>query len=169
MIDVTIQSIQGIADEAGVKLQADVQTDAVLNCDPDRIIQVITDLVSNAIKFSPRGAEIVIKVRNTDNMCRFSVIDNGPGIRADQMPKLFGLFQQLDSSDSRPKGGTGLAWRSAKRSSNSTAAKSVLRAKLAFGSTFHFTFRFTNANKQLPLLESSRSLPRESFCSWRMI
>jgi PAS domain S-box-containing protein len=138
LIDATISSIQGIADEAGVKLTADVQTDAVLNCDSDRMIQVITNLVSNAIKFSPRGSEISVKVRNTIDMCRFSVIDNGPGISADQMPKLFGLFQQLDSSDSRPKGGTGLGLAICKAIVEQHGGKVGVNSNVGVGSTFYF-------------------------------
>jgi PAS domain S-box-containing protein len=137
LIDATTSSLQSIADEAGVKLTTDVQTDAVLNCDSDRMIQVITNLVSNAIKFSPRGSEISVKVRNTVDTCRFSVIDNGPGIRADQMPKLFGLFQQLDSSDSRPKGGTGLGLAICKAIVEQHGGK-IGVSSAGTGSTFYF-------------------------------
>jgi signal transduction histidine kinase len=69
---------------------------------------VITNLVDNAIKFSPLESTITIRVEARFDTVRFSVVDQGPGIARDQLDKLFKVFQQLDSSDSRKQGGTGL-------------------------------------------------------------
>ncbi len=108
IVDLTIQGTAGMALEFGVKLVSGVTTEREIPADQDRLIQVLTNLVSNAIKFSPRDAEVVVNVEDDGSFCRFSVTDKGPGIPEDQLSKLFGLFQQLDSTDSRPKGGTGL-------------------------------------------------------------
>jgi signal transduction histidine kinase len=98
-----------LGDPVNVKLSSKISKEGDLRCDRDRILQVLTNLISNAIKFSPRDSEVLIIVEaGTKNGFRFSVIDHGEGIAEHDMPKLFGLFQQLDSSDSRPKGGTGL-------------------------------------------------------------
>lgn len=105
----TIEGIRGMAVDAGVTLKDNILSSGQVECDEDRMIQVITNLVSNAIKFSPKNSDVTIQLERTpDNCFRFSVIDRGPGIPKEQMHKLFGKFQQLDQTDSRKKGGTGL-------------------------------------------------------------
>jgi signal transduction histidine kinase len=66
-------------------------------------------LISNAIKFSAAGQSVHVAVsRTSENATRFTVSDHGVGIQADDIPKLFGIFQQLDSSDTRANEGSGL-------------------------------------------------------------
>ena len=72
-------------------------------------MQILTNLVSNAIKFSPRGGVIHIRVEVVaSGRVRFSVSDQGAGIAEAHRARLFSKFHQVDSSDSRGKGGTGL-------------------------------------------------------------
>jgi PAS domain S-box-containing protein len=82
---------------------------ARVRVDQERLVQVITNLLSNAAKFSPRGA--VVEVTATESppgWARVSVRDQGPGIADAFQDKLFQRFFQADASDSRQKGGTGL-------------------------------------------------------------
>ncbi len=103
------ESLKGMAEAAGVYLENAVHSDVKLLCDRDRITQVLNNLVSNAIKFSGINQTVLIKFApSRPGVYRFSVIDRGPGIGMAEQGKLFGLFQQLDASDSRKKGGTGL-------------------------------------------------------------
>jgi CheY-like chemotaxis protein len=84
------------------------QRDAVAG-DQDRVIQVLTNLVSNALKFSPEDGEVTIAVGDgAPGFMRFTVTDQGPGISEDQHARLFGRFVQLDAADTRKRGGTGL-------------------------------------------------------------
>ena len=77
--------------------------------DPDRILQTLNNLISNAIKFSPEGSEIHLTARNIDeNEALIEVRDQGRGIPADKLEHIFDRFQQGDASDSRAMGGTGL-------------------------------------------------------------
>ena len=81
---------------------------AAFKADADRIIQTLTNLIGNAVKFSPRGGTVQIgSVRRSDEIL-FTVRDGGRGIPADQLESIFGRFQQVDSTDSRQSGGTGL-------------------------------------------------------------
>ena len=81
---------------------------AALEADADRIIQTLTNLIGNAVKFSPRGGTVQISsLRRRDDIL-FTVRDGGRGIPADKLESIFGRFQQVDSSDSRQSGGTGL-------------------------------------------------------------
>lgn len=92
---------------ADVTLSVDTAR-AALEADPDRIIQTLTNLIGNAVKFSPRGGTVQISsLRRSDDIL-FTVSDSGRGIPADKLESIFGRFQQVDSSDSRQSGGTGL-------------------------------------------------------------
>ena len=77
--------------------------------DPDRLQQTLTNLIGNAIKFSPNGGEIhlVARLLNLDE-ARIEVHDQGRGVPADKLESIFERFKQVDASDSRAKGGTGL-------------------------------------------------------------
>jgi len=109
ILDRLITSVQPLSNSARVQLLKEVQTNSEVYLDVDRTLQILTNLVDNAIKFSPADNIVTIRVelRNADTV-RFSVVDKGPGIPKDQITKLFKVFQQLDSSDSRRTGGTGL-------------------------------------------------------------
>lgn len=76
--------------------------------DPDRMIQVMTNLLSNASKFSPSEGQITVRVDVLDDAVSISVADQGPGIPEDQFDRIFERFTQVDSSDTRAEGGTGL-------------------------------------------------------------
>jgi two-component system sensor histidine kinase VicK len=80
-----------------------------VSADPDRILQALNNLISNAIKFSPPGSEIHLTARNLDdNEALIEVEDQGRGIPVEKLENIFDRFQQGDASDSRSKGGTGL-------------------------------------------------------------
>lgn len=90
-----------------IKLKDDVK-DVQCEVDPDRIIQVLTNLLSNAAKFSPSDGRIVIDVSAPESDLLISVIDQGPGVPDDQHERIFERFTQVDASDTRGEGGTGL-------------------------------------------------------------
>jgi PAS domain S-box-containing protein len=103
-----LNTLRGIAQQGSISLVAEA-TDVYFEGDRDRLIQVLTNLVSNAVKFSPENCSVVVRVASTGHeRVRFSVSDSGPGIPEFAREKLFTAFHQVDSSDSRAKGGTGL-------------------------------------------------------------
>ncbi len=139
LVDTTFQAIRGLADDAGVTLTKSIEFNEALYCDPDRIVQVLTNLISNAIKFSDKGKEVKIRVTETEKgRARFAIIDQGPGIRDDQMNKLFAKFQQLDSSDTRKKGGTGLGLAISKAIIVQHGGEVGVETSVGKGSTFWF-------------------------------
>ncbi len=93
--------------DAGVTLSVE-PLDAPLHADPDRVVQTLTNLISNAIKFSPSGGSVDVSAARRGRDVLFQVRDSGRGIPQDQLENVFGRFQQVDASDSREKGGTGL-------------------------------------------------------------
>jgi len=79
-----------------------------VNGDADRLMQVLTNLLSNAAKFSSRGGDVEILVKKEGEKVRIAVQDHGPGIPEDFRDQIFGKFTQADGADNRAKGGTGL-------------------------------------------------------------
>ncbi len=99
--------VQGIADAAGVAIFLE-KVDATVSLDRDRIVQTLTNLLGNAIKFSPRGAAVRLSGSVDRQNFTFRITDEGRGVPVDQLDTIFERFQQVDASDSRDKGGSGL-------------------------------------------------------------
>lgn len=113
--------------------------------DPQRLKQVINNLISNAIKFSTHGNIIVraASLGETDNQSeiKFSVTDNGIGLTEEQQQNLFSAFTKVDNSDSRFQGGTGLGLAIAKGLVDRMNGEIGVESELQKGSTFWFTVR----------------------------
>jgi signal transduction histidine kinase len=103
----SIQVIQATADAAGVTLRSDV-ADLTVLADADRIVQALVNLLGNAVKFSDRGGVVTLTVERHRDGVLFSVGDRGRGIPADRLESIFERFRQVDASDARERGGTGL-------------------------------------------------------------
>lgn len=86
----------------------DESTNAFVHADEDRIIQLLINLIGNAIKFSPNGGDIIIGVRNINETVQVSIQDHGIGIPESAIPSLFQKFKRVDNSSRRKIGGTGL-------------------------------------------------------------
>ena len=102
-----MQIVQALAVEANVTLVVNA-TEAPVWIDRDHIIQTLTNLLTNAIKFSPPGSTVWLSAEQQGNQIVFQVKDKGRGIPADKLEVIFERFQQVDASDSRRRGGTGL-------------------------------------------------------------
>jgi PAS domain S-box-containing protein len=104
-----IEANQGYAEQYEVKfILATSDPDLVVRGDRDRLNQVMANLLSNAAKFSPTGGEIEIAAIRHNGVARVSVSDFGPGIPDEFQEDIFEKFTQVDSSDTRQVGGTGL-------------------------------------------------------------
>lgn len=137
LVQKTVDGITGMAEERKVSIIKELKTGGPLDCDEDRIIQILTNLISNAIKFSPKESAVTLRLEpGTPGFFRFSVIDQGPGIPKEQMHKLFGKFQQLDSSDSRKNEGTGLGLAISKALVESHGGKMGVDSEVGKGSRF---------------------------------
>ena len=109
LLRAAVEGVRGMAEQTHVHLRAVAHAPIHLSGDRDRLLQVITNFLSNAIKYSSEGGLVEVRSERTrDGRLRIDVSDHGPGIPAHKLGKLFGKFQQLDSSDARAKQGTGL-------------------------------------------------------------
>jgi two-component system, OmpR family, sensor histidine kinase VicK len=108
--------------------------------DPDRVLQTLTNLISNAIKFSSQGGEIHLQARKIDdNEAELMVTDQGRGIPEDKLESIFERFQQVDASDSRAMGGTGLGLAICRSIISQHGGRIWATSTFGKGSTFHFT------------------------------
>lgn len=110
MVEDAIQSHQGLAEKFKVRLRAEVPDGDALfvHGDESRLMQVMSNMISNAAKFSSDGGEVIVGARLHEGGVRIYVQDQGSGIPPGSREKVFGRFSQLDSSDQRRTGGTGL-------------------------------------------------------------
>jgi signal transduction histidine kinase/CheY-like chemotaxis protein len=107
----SIDTMSAIADAAGISLTLSVAASShsvFFDGDPDRIQQVLTNLISNAIKFSPAGASIRLRLEADAQSIYLRVSDSGRGIPVEKLDSIFDRFEQVEASDARQKGGTGL-------------------------------------------------------------
>ncbi|HEY9850569.1 MAG TPA: PAS domain S-box protein [Leptolyngbyaceae cyanobacterium] len=109
--------------------------------DGDRIIQVLTNLVSNAIKFSLPNTTVYLtaQTQTKDNIALFQVKDRGKGIPEEKLEKIFDRFEQVDASDSRQKGGTGLGLAICRSIVEQHGGHIWVESRIGVGSTFYFT------------------------------
>ena len=120
----------------------------VVRVDPDRLTQVVTNLLSNAAKFSPRGGVVSVSVARRGEQVRVAVSDMGPGIPQEFRHRIFQKFAQADSSDTRQKGGTGLGLSISKAIVERMGGQIGFETRPGAGTTFYF-------NLPVPCLEDA--------------
>jgi signal transduction histidine kinase/DNA-binding response OmpR family regulator len=118
----------------------------MLVCDDQRLAQIITNLMSNAVKFTPQHGTITMRtslVSDVDGVCeiRFDVTDTGVGISKEQQSRLFNAFEQAESSTTRKYGGTGLGLAISKRIAEMMDGGISVSSEIDKGSTFSFTIK----------------------------
>jgi PAS domain S-box-containing protein len=152
LVNNAVDAMRGMAQDRAVSLWTDCSHRCILTVDMDRATQVMTNLISNAIKYSDAGGAIHVSAALSEKpgMLRFSIKDQGPGIAEDVRHKLFRKFQQIDSSDTRAKEGTGLGLAISKAIVEQHGGTIGMDGALGLGSTFWF---------ELPI--SAERLPQE--------
>ncbi|MDM7325190.1 MAG: ATP-binding protein, partial [Thermus sp.] len=102
------RSFQGVARLSGVAFQVEVEELPLLEADPDRMVQVVGNLLSNAFKFTPPGGRVRLAAREEGRSVVVEVEDTGPGIPKGELPKLFQRYARAKNAQTRGVAGTGL-------------------------------------------------------------
>ncbi|MEO0868989.1 MAG: ATP-binding protein, partial [Cyanobacteria bacterium J06642_11] len=102
------QSFQAYCDRKHITLSTQIQPCPSVYLDLEKFDKVVYNILSNAVKFTPAGGSIQINLNTFENRCYLEIEDTGIGIRKEQLPHIFGRFQQADGSASRTHEGTGL-------------------------------------------------------------
>ena len=126
------------------------------NIDPDHFREVVSNLIENAIKYTPSG-EVVVNVTGDDKQISVSVKDSGIGIPAEDIPHLFQKFYRVDNSDTREIGGTGLGLYLSRRLAEAMSGNLRVESKYKEGSTFYLEIPRMSSSEAKQRLESAEA------------
>jgi PAS domain S-box-containing protein len=143
VVNDVVNLLRGLAVDKGLELKTAVDDDLppLVNGDPGRLRQVLTNLVGNAIKFSQAGDITVRAIAGTagSDIVRFEVIDAGDGIPHRKLEAIFEEFVQADASTTRKNGGTGLGLAISRHLVGLMGGEIGVSSRVGTGSTFWFT------------------------------
>ena len=150
LVTAAVESLSPLAQARSIALVAEPDTDETLQADRGRILQVFTNLISNAVEHTPEGGRIVVGVRpNRDGQVVFSVADTGHGIAEEDLPHIFGRYWQGKRAG---RSGAGLGLAIAKGIVEAHGGRLWAESEIGSGSIFHFTLPAARpANDQLRL------------------
>ena len=125
------------------------------NIDPDHFREVVSNLIENAIKYTPSG-EVIVNITGDDKQISVSVKDSGIGIPAEDIPHLFQKFYRVDNSDTREIGGTGLGLYLSRRLAEAMSGNLRVESKYKEGSTFYLDIPRMSSSEAKQRLESAK-------------
>jgi signal transduction histidine kinase/ActR/RegA family two-component response regulator len=109
VVQAAVEVVRPAADRNGIALEVRLSAEAgVVSADPDRLQQIVWNVLTNAVKFTPRGGRVELRSERLEGQVEIRVSDTGKGIRADLLPFIWDRFRQGDSSVTRAHGGLGL-------------------------------------------------------------
>jgi len=136
MVDEVLEVTEPLAAAKAHKLVSDVAAGLAIRCDHDRVIQLFSNLVGNAVKFTPDGGTITVRAAPDGDLVRFSVTDTGPGIPADELPHVFDRYYQAQRKN---RDGIGLGLSIARGIVEAHGGRIWAESEEGKGSTFSFT------------------------------
>ena len=137
VISECVDQFRHVAGAKKITLKAEgINLNSPINCDRDRVLQVISNLICNAVKFTPDGGTVTVKAEKIESEIRISINDTGPGIPEEQKNRIFDRFTQLGNKDRR---GLGLGLYISKTLVESHNGKIWVISEPNKGSTFCFT------------------------------
>ncbi|MGE0008275.1 MAG: ATP-binding protein [Parvibaculaceae bacterium] len=129
-------TLSGLARDAGVEIRIDDKDALSVQGDWDELVQVVQNLVENAIKYAASGKTIEISGRRRGEDCELTVRDFGPGIAEEHLPRLTERFYRISVQESRQRGGTGLGLAIVKHILNRHRGKMRIQSEPGAGSSF---------------------------------
>ena len=109
VVQAAVEVVRPAAEAKGLELQVVLDAEVgTVTGDPERLKQVVWNLASNAVKFTPKGGRVEVRLERVDGRVEITVRDSGQGIRPEFLPHIFQRFEQADSTSTRAHGGLGL-------------------------------------------------------------
>ena len=139
IVDAAVDAARPAARVKKVTLTAQIEPSLFMEADPQRLQQVVSNLLTNALKFTPENGSIDVRVERVEDSAEVVVRDSGIGIAADLLPRIFDRFQQGDSSTTRSHGGLGLGLAIVKHLVEQHGGQIAAAARRGQGSTFTMT------------------------------
>jgi signal transduction histidine kinase len=125
--------------DRGVRMRDDVPDDLPpVVVDPERVHQVLFNLLDNAVRYTPAGGEVTVSAHAADGSCEIAVADTGPGIAPEHLPRLFERFYRADAARSRGDGGTGIGLAIARSVVEAHGGRIRAESRVGQGSVFTF-------------------------------
>ena len=138
LVEAAVGQVQVLAEEVGVRVSVG-DTEGQVYADADRVVQTLLNLLGNAIKFSHRGGYVSVRSQAKGEFVEFAIRDDGRGIPEDKLDDIFDRFSQVDSSDAREKGGSGLGLSISRSIVERLGGRIWARNNPGVGATFLFT------------------------------
>ena len=138
-ITLLTKEMSGFMPEKKIKIISEIEKLPIIEADPDRVMQVLRNLINNAMKFSKENTSIVVSAKLQDGMILFSVKDHGIGIKPEDQKRIFEPFYQAEQTIYREHQGTGLGLAIIRGIVESQNGKVWLESKKEVGTTFYFT------------------------------
>ncbi len=134
LIDESVERQTATAGERHVRLVGDVDEEIAVLCDEDRLLQILANLIGNALKFTPAGGQVEVRARRQGDQVRFEVEDSGQGIPAEELPHVFDRYWHTEGHS-----GVGLGLSIVKRLVEAHGGQIMVESQLGKGTTFRFT------------------------------
>ncbi|MFA6665432.1 MAG: ATP-binding protein [Armatimonadota bacterium] len=134
IVEKVVKTQRALSDKHTFKVELDEMPKVI--ADPDKLDQILNNLLTNAVKYSPDGGQITIKAHQTESGIEISVTDEGMGIPKDHLPKIFERFHRVDNRDTRRVGGTGIGLYLVKHLTQAHGGTVRVESELGKGSTF---------------------------------
>jgi len=146
-----VEEMKGWMPEKNIGIVTNIGNLPEVEADPDRVMQVLRNLINNAKKFSPNNSKIFVDVKQEGNMIKFSVKDQGIGIKQEDQRRIFEPFFQVEQTMHREKGGTGLGLSIGNGIIESQNGDLWVESEPGKGATFYFTVPFTPVTEIKPI------------------
>lgn len=155
VVNRTLEAWKGRAADKGIVLKADLPTDLpFVNADPQRVMQILGNLLSNGLTHTPPGGEILIAARATVSEVEVGISDTGQGIPPEHVPYIFERFYRADPSRSRTTGGTGLGLAIAKQLVEAHGGRITVESEVGHGTRFSFTLPVAGPDRRKPSVQT---------------
>jgi two-component system, OmpR family, phosphate regulon sensor histidine kinase PhoR len=145
LVQDTLLVVRHLSDKKDQNLVVHLPEDTIhLNVDPAQISDALINLLDNAVKYTQEGGTVELSIRINDENLLLEVVDNGPGIPADQISRIFERFYRVDKSRSRETGGTGLGLAIVKHAIENHGGTIAVESELGHGTRFTITLPKTS-------------------------
>jgi two-component system phosphate regulon sensor histidine kinase PhoR len=140
LIHDAFELLRPIAEKSRIELvEEPAPEDSEVCCDAEAVSQILSNLMDNAVKYTPPGGRITVGAKALGPVVEFFVRDTGAGIPSEELPRLFERFYRVDKARSRELGGTGLGLSIVKHLVAAHTGMTRVESQLGAGSTFYFT------------------------------
>lgn len=138
LIEAAVKQVHVIAEEVSVTVSIG-PAEGEVYADGERVVQTLINLLSNAIKFSHQDGFVSVRAATRGQFVEFAICDDGRGVPEDKLERIFSRFEQVDSSDAREKGGSGLGLSISRSIVERLGGRIWATNNAGAGATFHFT------------------------------